>query len=185
MSLQIGHFFAELIKDEPLNIYGWLLVCFCIGAFLVLVFRGVKRGWKAVCLLLLGEYLLFIYCSTVIFRPFQEEIGSNFIPFWSYFAYDKVERPDLLPENILNIVVFIPVGLLLGCTFHNMRWWNALLAGCFVSASIESMQFFLKRGFAEFDDVMHNVLGCMIGYGVFSLVKKGYEKHSKRRVAVL
>lgn len=38
------------------------------------------------------------------------------------------------------------------------------IIGCGISVTIESLQFFLMRGFSEFDDVMHNTLGCMIGY---------------------
>ena len=54
-----------------------------------------------------------------------------------------------------------------------------------ISASIETLQFFLKRGFAEVDDVMYNTLGCLIGCGIYSLTRFGYEKLSKRTVAVL
>ena len=32
---------------------------------------------------------------------------------------------------------------------------------------IEVLQFVFKRGFAEFDDVFHNVVGCVIGFGVY------------------
>ena len=32
---------------------------------------------------------------------------------------------------------------------------------------IEVLQFVFKRGFAEFDDVFHNVVGCAIGFGVY------------------
>ena len=39
------------------------------------------------------------------------------------------------------------------------------------SVSIETMQFFLKRGFSEVDDVMHNKMGCLIGYGIYKLLK--------------
>ena len=42
-----------------------------------------------------------------------------------------------------------------------------------------------NKGFAEFDDVFHNTIGCMIGYGIYSLVSMGYEKAFKRHVAVL
>ena len=43
----------------------------------------------------------------------------------------------------------------------------------------------MKCGFAETDDVIHNTLGCLLGYGLYSIIKIGYEKISKRHVAVL
>lgn len=64
----------------------------------------------------------------------------------------------------MNVVVFIPVGLLLGIAFKQMKWWIALLIGCGISITIEALQFFLMRGFSEFDDVMHNTLGGVVGY---------------------
>jgi len=43
----------------------------------------------------------------------------------------------------------------------------------------------LKRGFCEVDDVMHNSLGCLIGYGIYKLVRYGYKRLGKRSMAVL
>ena len=40
----------------------------------------------------------------------------------------------------------------------------ALMIGMGISVSIEAMQYFFHRGFAETDDVMHNTLGCILGY---------------------
>lgn len=45
-----------------------------------------------------------------------------------------------------------------------MTWWKALLVSCGISVTIESLQFFFMRGFSEVDDVMHNTLGCLIGW---------------------
>ena len=38
--------------------------------------------------------------------------------------------------------------------------------GFVFSSVIELSQLVLKRGLCEFDDVFHNTLGCVIGYGV-------------------
>lgn len=66
----------------------------------------------------------------------------------------------------MNVVTFIPIGLLLG-SFKGMKWWHVLLIGLCLSMLIELLQLVLKRGLTEVDDVVHNVLGCMIGYWVF------------------
>lgn len=55
------------------------------------------------------------------------------------------------------------VWLLLGYVFDKIKWWQVLLAGMLISCGIESLQFLLKRGFAEFDDVLHNSLGALSG----------------------
>lgn len=35
---------------------------------------------------------------------------------------------------------------------------------------MEAMQYFFHRGFAETDDVMHNTLGCILGYSLWLMV---------------
>lgn len=68
------------------------------------------------------------------------------------------------------MAAFIPIGLLLGISFPKIRWWKVSLIGGAFSLLIETLQFFLRRGFAEFDDVWHNVVGCMIGYGLYLVI---------------
>lgn len=101
----------------------------------------------------------------VIFRDVQAAHSFNLNPFWSYRSI-KAGDPLLLVQDIMNVVAFIPVGLLLGFVFDKIKWWQVLLAGVLISFGIESLQFLLNRGFAEFDDVLHNSLGCLVGYGV-------------------
>lgn len=62
------------------------------------------------------------------------------------------------------MVAFIHVGLCLGFTFKHMSWWKALLIGCSISITIEALQFYFLKGFSEVDDVMHNTVGCLIGW---------------------
>ena len=70
----------------------------------------------------------------------------------------------------MNVVAFVPVGILLALTFCSIRWWQALCVGCLMSLSIETMQYFFRLGFAELDDVMHNTIGGVIWYGGYLLI---------------
>lgn len=159
MKEELRFYLDSLINGVPHYMYERLLYFFCIGAVLIIAWKR-RRAWKGISWLLLAEYIFLIYCSTVIFRVVKGVREYDYTPFWSY------HRPELLVENIMNVVVFVPVGLLLGCASRGMRWWMALLIGMGVSVSIEALQLVFKRGFSEFDDVFHNTLGCMIGYGV-------------------
>ena len=158
MQGEFKQYIISLYKDIPQEVYEGLLSVFCLGVVLFMVFKGVRTGFKWSSVLLLIEYIFMLFCSTVIFRPTGEVRQYDFRPFWSY------DRPELLVENIMNAVVFIPVGLLLGIAFKQMTWWKALLIGCGISVTIETLQFFLMRGFSEVDDVMHNTVGCLIGW---------------------
>lgn len=162
MKDEFGQYIISLYKDIPQEVYEGLLSVFCLGVVLFIAFKGVRTGLRWSSVLLLIEYIFLLFCSTVIFRPTGETRQYDFHPFWSY------NRPDLLPENIMNVVVFIPVGVLLGFMFQGSRfkmtWWKALLIGCSISITIEALQFFFMKGFSELDDVMHNTLGCILGY---------------------
>ena len=70
----------------------------------------------------------------------------------------------LLQENLLNILLLFPAGILLpGLTGRKLKWWMGLLVGIAVSSAIEISQLLLCRGLFEFDDIIHNSLGCMLG----------------------
>lgn len=163
MIQQIWEYLASLYQDIPVTVYEGMLSILCLGFVVIIVFCGLKRGWRKIAGLLLVEYLFLLFCSTIVFRATSEVQKYDWEPFWSYQAIEE-GRLELLPENIMNVVVFVPVGILLGCAFCSMRWWKALLIGCGISVSIEALQYFFHRGFAETDDVMHNTLGGMIGY---------------------
>lgn len=72
----------------------------------------------------------------------------------------------------MNVVIFIPVGLLLGLGFPKWSWWKILRMGLLFSITIEALQFFTKRGFSETDDIIHNGLGCLLGYSLYLLLKQ-------------
>lgn len=174
----------NLYKDVPSWIYEGLLSVFSLGAVLMLAFYGLKKGGRYTMWLLLVEYVILIFCSTVLFRTTSESQGYNYHPFWSYAAIEE-GREELIPENVMNVVVFVPVGVLLGFMINGSRfmvrhgWLIVLIAGMGISVSIETLQFFLKRGFAEVDDVMHNTTGCILGYILIQgsrFMVKGYNK---------
>lgn len=176
-------YMTGLFKDVPCYIYEGLLGVFVVGVIVLLVSKRIRDGWRWSAGLLLVEYVVLIYCSTVVFRVPGSETGHDFAPFWSYGAILRGENYRLLPENVMNVAVFVPVGILLGAAFRSMTWWKALLIGGAMSVSIEVMQLMLKRGFAEVDDVMHNTVGCMIGYGIYKLFQVSWSRfHGKGSV---
>lgn len=159
----------NLYKDVPSWVYEGLVSILCLGSILLLAFCDHKKCNRFIMSLLFVEYVILIYCSTVFFRLSNESQGYEFNPFWSYTAI-KEGRIELIPENVMNVVVFVLVGVLFCAVFRSIKWWQVLSLGCLISLSIETMQFVLKRGFAETDDVIHNTLGCMIGFCLYRFV---------------
>jgi len=174
----MSHYLNILVNVIPLYVYEILLAFLCVGIILVAIFKRKKTGrWISILLLLV--YTALIYCSTVIYRVVWGISRCNLTPFWSY------NKPELLVENIMNTLLFVPLGLLLSLSYHTPKWWKVLLIGVSISVSIEVLQFFLRRGFSEVDDVMHNSLGCMIGFGLYTLVRYGSENICKSSVGAL
>ena len=159
MQGEFKQYIISLYKDIPQEVYEGILSIFCIGLVVFIAWKGFKTGLRYSATLLLIEYVFLIFCSTVIFRAVSATRQYDFHPFWSY------DRPELLVENIMNVIVFIPVGMMLGSLLRvKGSWFVALMIGCGISVTIEALQFLLKRGFSEVDDVMHNTIGCIAGY---------------------
>ena len=165
---KLEHFITVVFRDIPTSLLVGFLVLFAVGTILFLAFFGWKRGAKWSAGLLLVEYMVLLLALAVLTRSKVHPVRAfDFSPFWSYREVLRSGKDALLTQDIANVLAFVPIGLLLGCAFGRMKWWKVLLIGGGFSVLIEALQFFLKRGFAEFDDVFHNVLGCLIGYGAY------------------
>jgi glycopeptide antibiotics resistance protein len=85
---------------------------------------------------------------------------------------------DLLDDPIgliLNVLLFVPLGLLAPLLVRARRWWRAALAGLLVSAAIEALQFIadvtISPGrVADVDDLIANVLGAVLGFLLLQLL---------------
>ena len=159
-----GEYCESLLSNIPQEVYVIGVVVFCVGVVVIYTFYDCKIKWRYCLALLLIEYVFLIFCSTVFFRRVMKIRKFDFMPFWSY------SKPELLMENIMNIAIFVPIGFLLGVAFRFMTWKRVLVLGVGLSFIIELLQFAFKKGFSEFDDMMHNVLGCVIGYGTSRMI---------------
>ena len=99
---------------------------------------------------LLAGYLFLILAVTVLDRRPGPRMTYELIPFWSYGV------KSLRMEILLNILLFIPVGLL-------APRWKAVGLAAGYSMLIELAQLVSFRGLFEFDDVIHNALGTAAG----------------------
>ena len=108
-------------------------------------------------------FLGIVFGSTVFTR-----IGTvrqyELLPFWSWREVICNHDRELLKENLLNVILLLPAGILLPLIAnHKIKWYQALLIGILMSATIELSQLIFMRGLFEWDDMIHNGLGCMVG----------------------
>lgn len=119
--------------------------------------------------LLLTVYLGVVFASTVFTRTPDGIWHYELIPLWSWREV-LIGNTYMLTEIVLNVILFIPIGILIPVVLHRrIRWWQGLLLGVLLSAVIEVSQLVLCRGLFEWDDMIHNGIGCMVG--VWSLRK--------------
>ena len=154
------------------------IVCFTLIFFVAVVgacFLVHKKKiipLQAVSGLVLFAFLGVVFASTVFTRVPDGVHHYELQPFWSW---KKVYQGDseLLIDNLLNIIMLLPMGVLLPYVFRKkLPWWQGLLAGVIVSAGIEICQLILCRGLFEWDDMIHNGLGCMVGCVISGFVMK-------------
>ena len=152
----------------PIEIYWGLLGLFVVGLLVFIWWKGFKRGLRYGTVLLLAEWVFLVLCAIVLFRETSAESGYNLMPFWSYWDYGEQSYfMEMFGEIILNVLLFVPIGYLAGCGLERMTFKKVLFLGGGLSVFIELLQFIFKKGFCETDDVIHNVLGCIIGYGLW------------------
>ena len=70
------------------------------------------------------------------------------------------------------------MGILLPVvTGHKIRWRTAFFIGILISAVIEVSQFVFMRGLFEWDDMIHNGIGCI---GTNALWKRNEIRNGKK-----
>ena len=108
-------------------------------------------------------FLGIVFGSTVFTRTSTVR-QYELMPLWSWRAIIRYHDWGLLKEDLLNCILLLPAGALLPViTNHKVKWYQALLFGVLISAVIETSQLVFMRGLFEWDDMIHNGLGCMVG----------------------
>jgi len=149
-----------------------------VAMFIIYVFNSKidnKRNY-IYALLLLG-YVLIVFGATVFCRKTLGYQQIELMPFWIYMEVLE-GNPGVTPMDIINnIILLLPIGVLLTCIFPNIRVGNVFVIGFLLSLGIELLQYFLWKGVAQLDDLMHNTLGCVMGW---YLCKKLFAKDEKK-----
>ncbi len=98
--------------------------------------------------------------------------NNNLIPFKTITLYilrqDRVAIINLLG----NLVAFAPMGLFLPLLFKKQtKLQNFILTNIAIILAIESLQFLSLSGHFDIDDLILNLLGALIIYGLYKIKK--------------
>lgn len=95
-----------------------------------------------------------------------------------------VANSALLKEILLNILLYVPMGYLLPFLWPSLARprkadgrlplfaWRVVLIGFVCSAITELTQLVFKIGWFEFDDMINNTAGCLLGYVLYALIQR-------------
>ena len=137
-----------------------------------------KKNWDKAqkCVFpLLVFYLCVVFSITIVNRLPYDEVRYNLSLFWSYQA--AAERSYYILEILLNYFMLLPYGLM--ASFFMKRRY-AILSGVILSVGIETAQLFMKRGLFEFDDILGNTIGVVLGTLIYTAVRKETEGADER-----
>ena len=127
--------------------------------------------------IVLSIYLALLIGGTMLNRGVGEVCRMELMPFWSYRQYFVEKHPALLGQMVYNVLVFVPWPFLFAQVFSAMKRFRWAIGSAFLfSVFIEITQLVLKIGLFEFDDMFHNTLGAVIGYGILTLYSRRKQK---------
>lgn len=131
--------------------------------------------WSIVWSIFFVIYLIYVVYIVFYSRQGYYMRGINLRLFSSYIeAWHMYNNHDMYNSNwvslIANILLFIPFGFFLPLIFRLFRkLWLSCSAGIILSLLIEIIQYVTKHGISDIDDIFNNIIGTIIGYGLFSL----------------
>lgn len=145
------------------------LVCIVIAVCVHKKKFSLIQGGAILALLL---FLGIVFGSTIFTRTGTIR-QYKLVPFWSWRDIIHYHDWMLLKDNLLNCILLLPAGALLPIiTNYKIKWYQALVVGVLISAIIEFSQLIFMRGLFEWDDMIHNGLGCMIGCLFINIFEK-------------
>lgn len=138
--------------------------------------KGKKEGRKYKWYGLFFFYIYVVLSYTLLSRTQIVSKNLELTLFWSYERIFLHQDKKIAMEVFENILFFIPFGILEGKLLdkkkHGLIWIAFSAAG--LSIGIEAMQYLTRLGLCETDDVIHNALGALIGYGMYRMGRKWF-----------
>lgn len=138
--------------------------------------------------------VFFLYCLIMLFLlfarmpnerglPFPEYLRThlNLVPFRTIRRFSRLLVPPVRPylvkialHNLLgNVLLFVPLGYFLPALFSKLRgFFLTLLAVCVTVCCVEILQVLFIVGTCDIDDLILNLLGAAVGYGVYRITEK-------------
>lgn len=107
----------------------------------------------------------------VLVRP------EYYIAKWESASVYRYQAMVALINILGNVGMFVPYGTFLPAMWQKLRKaWKVFLVGTLSILTVEMCQLLTLRGRCDVDDVLLNMIGIMLGYGLWKLTHRSAKK---------
>lgn len=159
--------------------------------------KRISTYFKYVLLYIILAFYLFILYKILLFKYISplELYGAdrlfsrtiNIVPMKSILGYlsDSYFSIKVALMNIIgNIVIFIPMGIYFQMLKKNKSVFKSVVIICFISLSVEIIQYIFGIGGSDIDDVILNTIGGLLGILTYKMIALLFKNENKTRTAI-
>ncbi|MBL0749111.1 VanZ family protein [Nocardioides baculatus] len=122
--------------------------------------------------------------AILVTQPWGWELNRLTVRLWVFFRHDVPIAPGRVsPEDygvLLNVLLFVPFGVLLTLALRRPWWWVTTAAAFVVSALIEQAQWRWLERDGSWGDVAANTVGALLGAVAVSLPLRARARPARR-----
>lgn len=173
--MYFGDLISTIYSMLPVGLMGLLAAAVIYTVFALLT----RKKFPAKAKTHVVRFLFVAYLAAVVYLTLSpagsyiEQGGVNLIPF-SSVEFAVLSGSEVARQLIvLNIVMFMPMGVFLPWVFPNQinRLYKAAIFCALITLLIECLQVILPGGRAfDIDDILMNLFGGCVGYALFALI---------------
>ena len=130
-----------------------------------------KQEGKVIAKILLIAYIVFVFWFCVISRTETvydiRALGWSFYGMWNHWW-----QGFLYFQTIGNVLMYLPFGFLISKIWEPKTMLIPFIAGIVLCGTVELLQFIGNCGTLDFDDVINNIAGTLIGFYLNQYSKK-------------
>jgi glycopeptide antibiotics resistance protein len=129
-----------------------------------------------VLIYLIALVWILLFKLGVHFTYMENSRSINLIPFREPLSLNgKLD----LGETIMNIVIFVPLGIYAGILFNRWIFGKKLFLFFIISLIIEVLQLIFGIGAFDITDLINNTFGAVIGLMIYTGIEKAFRNRAK------
>ena len=160
------------------NIYIKILYLFLLEVVLSFIIDNLLSNKISNIYMLLSffSYMIILFITLYVRKHSSEDIieDPNYIKDWIYILFSNY---TVFINIVCNVILFIPLGIYISY-IKLVDIYKLIIVIIFISIN-EYIQFIFKRGVFDFIDICLNLIGTILGYILFKVIKG--EKHEGRQ----